>query len=579
MIDKAYQKAFSLADAEKVVFDLTNVQKIAQDLQMGVQTRKQPQKNAKGQFTKTETIRAQGELAGELENITNQLINVINPRVSKLVVADKGKNLSFDALKQIKSIRDRASALVKDDDTGQMMQLVKAIDDAIDNPTGGGQTWKTAWQEAKDLVSLKNDVRNASNIASMFSRKSEVMPDSLAQKFWTGEFGAKDWDYMERMVKTASAGNGNARIAANALVNDVRDGMLSWVYQNPALAADRLATLKNAPDGLWQKIVPKAEDRAALERVIQENTWLQSDGIQKVVARRMSNAERALASIDESTEAELALRLSKQGGINGQSAEDMRAAVFKKILTDSTDLDDFGLEIANAEVLAKKMTQLINFNGEYRKFRPLFQESKIVNDDVIYEEKVTPYLKNIKDIQKYSGVLGGYSPDVGGPMQAGAVRAGLARLDIGAYRTVLTNDILARIFAQPPSVSQLEKLFSGKTLGQQFWNKRSANVISNLLGNVAEAYQGDIESAIEEVERTGMPPDMGDVPEKVSQATTVPAPAIPASPPMQTASLEVPPLPLASPPTGKSSAPFQSLFPRDELGGAIANRQGIMGLA
>ena len=48
---------------------------------------------------------------------------------------------------------------------------------------------------------------------------------------------------------------------------------------------------------------------------------------------------------------------------------------------------------------------------------------------------------------------------------------------------------------------------------------------------------------------------------------------------LESPNLSVPPLQLASAPAGKSSTPFQSLFPRDELGGAIANRQGIMGLA
>jgi len=230
--------------------------------------------------------------------------------------------------------------------------------------------------------------------------------------------------------------------------------------------------------------------------------------------------------------------------------------------------------------LADELTKLTNFSGEYSKYKPLFQSATLKDDIATYGQGQTPYLKNLQDYQLYSAFLAGYTPDVGGPMQAGAVRAGLARLDLGAYRTVLTNDILAKVFASPPSVRQLEKLFGGSKLSG-FWNRKSAEVYSNILGNIGEGLMKDVETPKEEVERTSQPPMMGDVSALETEPTTavVNAPQ-PAPTPLPSLNIGNTPLASAPPAPAQSTTDYASLFPRDELGGAIANRkQGIMGLA
>ena len=68
-------------------------------------------------------------------------------------------------------------------------------------PVGGGTDFLKFYDEAKALSKLKADALNASNIASMFSRKSDVMPNELAEKFWKGEFTSCDWDYFVKLSK------------------------------------------------------------------------------------------------------------------------------------------------------------------------------------------------------------------------------------------------------------------------------------------------------------------------------------------------------------------------------------------
>ena len=139
LIDEAYKKAFNTSGAQNVVFDLTSAIEVAQRIQQGTQIRTRPKRrdslgrplDEKGRLTTATTTRAQGELSGELQSITNALINIIDPTVSKLVVKDGKTNAktAFDALTQLKALRDRASKLIQTDDSVAGRELVEAIDD------------------------------------------------------------------------------------------------------------------------------------------------------------------------------------------------------------------------------------------------------------------------------------------------------------------------------------------------------------------------------------------------------------------------------------------------------------------
>ena len=590
LIDEAYKKAFNTAGSDSVVFDLTPLKTIARDIQLGTQIRTTPKRvdkagraiDAKGRLIPTPTTRAEGELSGELKEITNALINVLDPKVSKLVVKDQGKKKSFDALSQLKGLRDRASRLMNDQNDSKSAKLiVDAIDEILENPVGGSKEFLKFYDEAKTLVKLKSDTLNASNIASMFSRKSDVMPNELAEKFWTGQFSSRDWDYFTKMAKGAAGNKPDAKIAAQQLIADVQDGFITWLYQNPAKTQERIRNIMEADSDLFAKIVPDIGDRKALENISQKSSWLQSDGVQAAMNRRMTVGERALTAINEMTEAEIIQFINKNGGIDGKTATDMRAAVFKKILDANSTFDKQGLNMIRPGSLAEDFTKLTNFSGDYGKFKPLFLSATIKGDVPTYQAGKNPYIQNLKDNQIYSAFLAGFQIDAGGQIQAASTVAKLAKLEIDAFKTIFTNNIMANIFASPPSVSQLKKVHGGgaKTGIQRFWNRRKGNVFANILGQLGEKFSKDVETPKEEVERTGQPPQMGDdlsePTASVLPSVTPPPPALPT----QTAGLNIPPLPLASTPTNARTS-FDNLFPRDDIGSAIANRNrsGIMAL-
>ena len=589
LIDQAYRKAFNTAGADSVVFDLSPIKSIAREIQLGTQIRTVPKRtdkagraiDATGKRIPTPTTRAQGELSGELKEITDALLNVIDPNISKLVVKDQGKKVSFDALSQLKALRDRASRLMADQtDSKSAKQLVDAIDDILENPTGGGTDFLKFYDEAKTLAKLKADTLNASNIASMFSRKSEVMPNELAEKFWTGQFTSRDWDYFTKMSKAAAGNKPEGKLAATQLIADVQDGFITWLYQNPAKTQERIRQIMDADNDLFAKMVPDAGDRKALENIARQSSWLQSDGINTAMSRRMTVGERALTSINEMTEAEIINFVNKNGGLNGKTATDMRAAIFKQILDENSTFDKQGLNIVSPAPLAQAFTDLTNFSGKYSKFKPLFQSATLKGDVPTYDKKASSYIQDLQDNQIYSSFLAGFQIDAGGQIQAASAVSGAAKLELSAFRTILQNNIMASVFATPPSVSQLKKLYGGKPGIGRFWNKRRGNVFANILGQLGESFSKDVETPKEEVERTGQPPEMGDEFAAVA-APPAPTQVVSAPPAAPMPSMNLPQIqPSPSPSVGTGITNFANLFPRDELGGAIANRrnQGIRGL-
>ena len=615
LIDEAYRKAFNTADANNVVFDLTPLKDIARSIQLGAQTTKVPvggrtpsgiPLDAKGKFTAETTQRMEGPLGGDLAAITNDILKVIDPTVSKISIKDNGKKVSFDALTQLKALRDRASGLMDGPDSKSAKLLVEKIDEILENPIGGGKDFLKYYNEAKDLVKLKVDTNQASNIASMFSRKSEVMPNELAEKFWTGDFTSKDWDFFTKMSKAAAGNKPEGKLAAAQLIADVQDGFITWLYQNPTKAPARIREISEADGDLFAKMVPDAGERAALQKITQEGAWLQSDGVTAAMRRRMTVGERALTSINEMTEAEIISFINKNGGVDGKVANDMRSAVFKKILDANSTFDKQGLNIVQPAPLAQAFTELTNFSGDYAKFRPLFQKAKLDGDIATYDKTASPYVKDLQDNQLYSAFLAGFQIDAGGQIQAASAVASLAQLKLDGYRTILTNNIMASVFANPPSVAQLKKLYGGKPGIQRFWNKRRANIFANILGQLGESFSKDVETPKEEVQRTGKAPALGDplTPVRTSAPTVSasPPPPVVSAPPtlppaaktrralnagitslddqlqksqaMQTRVANV----LAQPQT-QNTGTFRNLFPFDSIGQAIENSRLGQGIA
>ena len=601
-VDRAYTAAFELADADGVVFDLSPIQRFAQELRVGTQTRA-GDKVIKGEtiessildpttgqpITKTtpdktvnltERVENRGGRLGELldkfENVWS------NQNVASLSVDDKGRTFTFNALKQIKAMRDEVSELAyagTDVESRAAKDLLKHIDEVMNNPSGGGTAWKEAWAEAGSLAKQRSQILRSGKMHNFFAESSEVNPQELSKKFWTGEFNGDDWDMMYNWLISASK-TPAGRDSATKLMSDVRNGFLQDLARTPSTIGSRLTKLKNEDPKLYMKLVPVDADRKALERIADKSTWLQSDAITANLTRDMSEASRILELTKNMTDNEFSKFISQGGGFNGNRALNMRASIMKKILDKVTEKDpESDAFIVNAGKLSEEIKQLVSFKGEYANVAPLFKSAK-------HPE----YLKELQDIRTYVDSARS-TEDLGTSLQSAEVVANLQKAvsnpagAFGALKLIFQSNLVAKALAQPASVSQLKEIH-----GKRWLTSNKGSVYATILDRIRQGFVENSESAKEEVLRTDEAPNLGDVSSVAPDVTTAPpaptqvvsappiAPTTPA--PTQLASApQIQPPPRAS--QGAGITNFSSLFPRDELGGAIANRrnQGIMGLA
>ena len=584
--DQAYTRAFETAEAENVVFDLAPVKEVAQDIRVGTQTRAGTTEATTETIetgvlgpdgkpiTRTVTTPAK-EVTETIESVDQRLLsiadkfeNVWNQEVTTLSVRDKGKDYSFNALKQLQAMRNEVSDIAfGGGQTNQnAVKLLKSIDEVLQNPKGGGAGWKEAWEEATSLSKLASDVKNASKLHTFFARNTQVNPAELGQKFWSGEFNSSDWNVMNNWLISSSK-TPAGRDAAKQLLRDVQNGFVQDLASKPDLIAQRIRTIKENDPELFLKLVPNAADRAIIEDIAQRSAWLNSDAVVTALARDMSNGARTKTLLSNMTDAEALKFIEANGGFMGNAALNMRASVFDDILKKATSYStDLGAETINPTILAREIQSLMKFEGQYAGLEPLFKNAA-----------QPQYMQELADIRTYV-MYSNQLDDLGSSLQSASVVAELQGLELSALKQVLQANLMAKFLASPVSVKQMKDVHSKKSfkIGKD-------SVYGILLDDIRKGFVDQSETLEEETLRTRTAPSMGDVSAVATEPTTdvASAPPAPAKPPMPVPSLNIGNTPLASAPPApaQSTTDYASLFPRDELGGAIANRkQGIMGL-
>ena len=589
--DDAYLRAFEIAgggrDMPPVVFDLAPVKEVAQNIRVGTQTRAGTTE-AKTEVVETSVLGPDGkpitrtvttpakEITETIESVDQRLLNIAdkfenvwNQEVTTLSVKDKGKDYSFNSLKQLQAMRNEVSdiAFGGGQTNQKAVELLKAIDEVMQNPRGGNTAWKEAWEEATALSKLASDVKNASKLHTFFARNTQVNPAELGQKFWSGEFNSSDWNVMYNWLISSSK-TPAGRDAANQLIRDVQNGFLQDLASKPELIDQRIRDMIKNDDALFKKLVPNEADRKALEDIAQRSAWLKSDAVNAALERDMFNGERIKTLLAKMTQAEAHKFIEANGGFMSNKALNMRASVFDDILKKVTVFNtDIGAETVDPSALAREIQSLIKFEGKYEGLEPLFK-----NPD--YPE----YMKELADIRTYV-MYSNQLEDLGSSLQSASVVAQLQALDIRALKALFQAKFFAKFLASPPSVNQMKDVHSSKSfkIGKD-------SVYGIVLDDLRRGFVDQSESLEEETLRTRQAPALGDVssvaptPTTPPTTTTVSAPSIPTPPPT---ALNIQAPPPAQSPSGSSGADFASLFPRDELGGAIAQRrgQGIMSLA
>jgi len=134
LIDRTYTKAFASARVDNVRFDISALGNKIDEVLTGTQI-KLTKKGTKGQNLYE---KIGGELQGDLSNLLGQLKRADND-VGTIAVKTFGKKRTFDALKQMLTVRNKLGDIVAQKGDGAYIakELMDEIDKVIDSPSGG----------------------------------------------------------------------------------------------------------------------------------------------------------------------------------------------------------------------------------------------------------------------------------------------------------------------------------------------------------------------------------------------------------------------------------------------------------
>jgi len=627
IIDTTYEKAFHSAETQNVRFDLSGVVNVAKEIQQGIQIGAQKKTtttstpssllDSTGKAmpsvktttrTGADTVRSR-ELQGELKSITDKLISIVDPNVTNQTVksvSQSGRKETVSSFKQLKDLRDQVQDLMgraEGSDLNSASKLLKSMDDLIVNGvengavTGGSDAWRTLYKEAGQLVKQRSDAKNFTSIGQIFSNQANITPQAVADRLLNGGLTDETFTILQNMVRTTAVTETEKK-TADALIRNIKDSFVAQVIRDPENSVDLIVQMKKRDKALFNKLLDGDKNLiSAMDDFVTTSQQLQSGPVYAALKDEQMNSSRAMTYVRSlyTTKADKGVQnfILANGGHTGQRAAQIRSSVFKDILDKSRVVDQGigsnsqGKTTINPAILSSELNKLSNFSGAYEAFKPLFGVVK-ESGELVMDKAGQKYFDTVTDMSIYNAFLSN-APDVGGAFATGSIRSALldpgGKLIAGGLRPLFTNSLMGKVLSATPSVAQLERATKIKS------SARFINGATTLLNQITDSLNIEFKDGIpgtfgqtgsnlgpetseEEIERTGGPLQTGTLPQQISSvAPTTPAPTQLASAP------QIQPSPRAS--QGAGITNFSSLFPRDELGGAIANRrnQGIMGLA
>ena len=615
--DLAYKTAFNSSKNDAVTFDISNIVKVAKEIEQGILAKGQTKiinRNVESSIlgpdglpiNKVQSV-TQGKaevnlrpVGGELKTLTNKLINVLDSKLqntSVLSVANDGSKVTSDAFQQLKIIRDDVQRVVNDVSAGSErasgVKLLEAIDDLIENGVtngkivGGDATWKKAWGEATQLSKLSGQIRRNEKIAKLFTSDAGLNPQKITEGIYDGSFKMEDFFNLQKYMN-ASAKTQAERTLVENTVTGIKTNFLTSLTKEPTLTASKILKLKNTDNKLYNFMTGDNATREALDQYVSKTSMLSSDPVQAIIDKNMTSGAKAMEYIQS-------LKTNRQDGAivdfinaNPKARFQIKGALLNKMLSMAQKTDkniDVGGRALDGNVLIKELDGLIgaiksNADNEYTAFKGLFGKLKD-NGKVELSSDGAAFVKQLEDFRIYSAYLSA-SPDIGGAFQTGSIRAKL--LDVtnfgaGAIQPLLSNKMFASMFAATPSPAQLRRQqgrrpYEKALYAASYGLVRLQNALNLTIkdGKVVTEAPAGAETIEEEVNRTQ---NSGLLSSKVTSPPVVAPVAsnITPRPPV------IPPIPRAPVPPQTQNR-FASLFPNDSLGNAISQQPsaGIMGL-
>ena len=564
LIDKTFTLAMQTAKKDKVVFNLGDIRETAENLMSQVQI-KMAKPDAKGNNVYQ---RIGGELNGDIGALLNQLRKA-DENVGTIAVETFGTRRTYDAVKQMLTVRNKLQEIAGEAGDKNAIAMIKAIDKTLESPMNGGTEFLKHLGSARKLVKDKSDIVNFTSLASLFDRSAGLNGQKTMEAIFNGNMNATDINILAKFMQVAEgvtdkSGKQVLQKSQAKVMKNLQDGVIQTILESGENAGKVLSDFKINKPALYEKLVPHAPTRKALEDLSLKSSQLQNSGAQKALAQAMENSENAFALLAGSTAKEVNQMIAQKGGVNGKFASDLRRSILNKIMTKSNIVEQAegsGKFVLNTPMFSKELTDVNNGLGEYANFKSLFPQK---------------YTKALEDRRLYSlFVTGGTQADAGAGIATGAVVGKLRQGEPIAFaKTMFISNLLSSFLSKAPSVVQLQKIHDtqplfgrrDKVLGAMTAILTSIERELDIPGIYSPA-TGAQETLLDETERTGDVPETGDPIPPVSSNSITP----------NTLNLNLP----AVSPSGSSGPPttnYASLFPFDTTGGAIQSRAGIGGL-
>ena len=576
LIEINFQKAFQSVRKNNVGFNIQGIVSKADEVLNGIQIKLQEKVGGNNVYE-----RIGGELQGDLKNLITQLKRA-DPNVKTIAVTKFDEKKTYDSLKQMLEIRNKLQRIAKEGGGDRnAIDLIKMIDDSISNPVGvkNNSEFMKYLTEARLLVKNRSNIANFSALAGLFDKTASINYSKTIARIFDGSLNAEDVRMLKSWMNVTEEGlnkHSSKKVlqeASKKSIIDFQDGFIHHLFGDMGTAAKKINAID---EELLNELVPSKQVQAKLKEFARNFNWLdESSGAVKALDRKLLNSEAALANITNSSKADIVDQLRKMGGIDSPFAQDLRSAIFARILNKPNMTKMYeGRTLLDAKAFAKEMDLLSRGAGDYANLTPLFTKD---------------YLKKVKDYKLYSlftDMGGDTGADLAAAEHGGALRKATIRSMVQFVRTQFTSNRLAEIMAKIPTINQLHR---AQQRQRRSWKKNFITPVNdklaiftsfftslerenNLLSDTAPfSWTDDAseENLTQEYRRTKEVPVMTD---KVSSNTITP----------NTLNLNLPNVSsgggTVNPPT-KSTTNYASLFPFDTTGRTISDRQGIMGLA
>jgi histone H3/H4 len=357
-----------------------------------------------------------------------QAINELDPNLATHTAADGTTSTGVEQLARLRSrlFRLKEEPMVDPDVYRNANDLWSTLTEIMDNPQGAqSAAFSESYAAARQIHRDMEETLRITQVKRLL-RSNDVTPEQLARRY-TNPNHFTELDTIKRIFTESDQVAG---------WNTFRELTVADILTSaePQQALGRLDRFAAQDPRMLRLLMSEAEEESA-RAYLNTSIRIQTAPVQRALRQFNSDADRAMFLINESSPAELADIIQRSGGIDSDLAIAMRGAIYRNIGTRSRETHRIAGEVSDPS----KVNAALN---EWQKTGKL--ESIFSSKDMAM----------LRDLELYS-LATGTSPDVGGPMAAGALRSSAIKSiydpgrAVGVAQALFANDFTAYMLSRP----------------------------------------------------------------------------------------------------------------------------------